>query len=263
MSKASEFYPGTTERVCLISGPAEGILQINDFFLDNFSSSAVKILVPNSTAGMIIGKGGSFIKQIKEESGAHIQISQKSQDCLMPERCITIVGELDDIRKACAMIMTKIVEDVGSGNCLNINYRDTRQFNSFITSPITASLTSTPTLSQSQTHLSSFSSPQLINSSISTPTSININDNAQISTSNHLFQNHQTNSNNFIKSSSSPTVSASASSMASSINCAELIESIKSVLRMSGYGDEAVLEISSAMATLSNYGILGVGLGLL
>lgn len=52
----------------------------------------VKILVPNSTAGMIIGKGGSYIKQIKEESGSYVQISQKAKDVSLQERCITVIG---------------------------------------------------------------------------------------------------------------------------------------------------------------------------
>lgn len=52
----------------------------------------MKILVPNSTAGMIIGKAGNFIKQIKEESGAYVQISQKSKETNLPERCITVAG---------------------------------------------------------------------------------------------------------------------------------------------------------------------------
>lgn len=53
----------------------------------------VKILVPNSTAGMIIGKGGSYIKQIKEESGSYVQISQKAKDVSLQERCITVIGK--------------------------------------------------------------------------------------------------------------------------------------------------------------------------
>ena len=53
----------------------------------------VKILVPNSTAGMIIGKGGNFIKQMKEESGSYIQISQKAKDQTLQERCITVIGK--------------------------------------------------------------------------------------------------------------------------------------------------------------------------
>lgn len=54
----------------------------------------VKILVPNSTAGMIIGKAGNYVKQIKEESGSYIQLSQKSKETNLPERCITIAGNI-------------------------------------------------------------------------------------------------------------------------------------------------------------------------
>ena len=57
------------------------------------SSIQVKILVPNSTAGMVIGKAGVYIRQIKEESGAYVQISQKSKDLNLPERCVTIAGK--------------------------------------------------------------------------------------------------------------------------------------------------------------------------
>ena len=55
----------------------------------------MKILVPNSTAGMIIGKGGTYIKQIKEESGAYVQISQKAKDQSLAERCITVICKFD------------------------------------------------------------------------------------------------------------------------------------------------------------------------
>ncbi len=42
---------------------------------------------------MVIGKGGAFIKQVKDDSGAFIQISQKSKDVTLPERVITIIGD--------------------------------------------------------------------------------------------------------------------------------------------------------------------------
>lgn len=52
----------------------------------------MKILVPNSTAGMIIGKAGDFIKKIKEKSGSFVQISQKAKEVNLPERCVIIAG---------------------------------------------------------------------------------------------------------------------------------------------------------------------------
>lgn len=84
----------------------------------------VKILVPNSTAGMVIGKAGAFIKQIKEESGSYIQISQKPKDLALQERCITIVGDKENNKTACRMILSKIAEDPLSGTCTNVSYAD-------------------------------------------------------------------------------------------------------------------------------------------
>ena len=57
----------------------------------------IKVIVPNSTAGMIIGKGGSYIKHLKETSGSFIQLSQKAKDNTLPERVVTIIGGLDCI----------------------------------------------------------------------------------------------------------------------------------------------------------------------
>ena len=91
----------------------------------NFSSCfQVKILVPNSTAGMIIGKGGNFIKHIKEESAAYVQISQKARDHAITERCITVIGDVSQNRKACTLILAKIFEDPVSNSCPNLSYAD-------------------------------------------------------------------------------------------------------------------------------------------
>lgn len=84
----------------------------------------VKILVPNSTAGMIIGKAGAYIKQIKEESGSYVQISQKPKDITLQERCITIIGEPEKNKIACKLIIAKIMEDPQSGTCLNVSYAE-------------------------------------------------------------------------------------------------------------------------------------------
>lgn len=66
-------------------------------------------MIPNSTAGLLIGKGGSFIKQIKEESGAFIQISQKRTD--LSERIVSIEGENESRNKALKIVLKKMSED--------------------------------------------------------------------------------------------------------------------------------------------------------
>ncbi|KAL0819337.1 hypothetical protein ABMA28_007467 [Loxostege sticticalis] len=145
MSKSHDFYPGTTERACLITGSVDGIMVVLDFIMDKIKEKPelvkpfpegvdtkmpqdrdkqVKILVPNSTAGMIIGKGGNYIKQIKETSGSYVQISQKAKELSLQERCITVVGEKDGNKKACLMILQKVVDDPQSGSCPNVSYAD-------------------------------------------------------------------------------------------------------------------------------------------
>ena len=147
MSKSNDFYPGTNERVCLITGNIESVSMLLDFIMDKIRhkpdpnakpaidfdnkvsaerEKQVKAIIPNSTAGMIIGKGGAFIKQLKDESGAFIQLSQKSKDTALQERVVTVIGEPESNRKAMAMIVEKIQEDPQSGSCLNISYSESQ-----------------------------------------------------------------------------------------------------------------------------------------
>ncbi|TPP56365.1 RNA-binding protein Nova-1 [Fasciola gigantica] len=139
MSKANDFYPGTVERVCVIVGSIRACMQLTDYIMRKVSErpeispcsmpfaygerhNQLRILVPNTTAGIIIGKSGSFIKQIKEKSGAVVHISQKSKDLRLLERCIIITGDLDERRTAMSMILSKIAEDPHSGSCPNCSY---------------------------------------------------------------------------------------------------------------------------------------------
>ncbi|VUZ46296.1 unnamed protein product, partial [Hymenolepis diminuta] len=143
MSKANDFYPGTNERVCLIIGTTDAITEVYDYISEKIYEKPetisrivsdgrvpyerrkqVKILVPNSTAGMIIGKGGSFIKEIKSKTGAFIQVSQKSREMSLAERCITVGGELNQTRETMRLLLTKIAEDPLSSSCPNISYVD-------------------------------------------------------------------------------------------------------------------------------------------
>ena len=130
--------------MCLITGSLDAIMTVLEFIMDKIREKPdltskltdneakqaqerdrqVKILVPNTTAGMIIGKAGAYIKQIKDESGSYVQISQKPKDIVLPERCITIIGDPEKNKIACKLIITKIMEDPQSGTCLNVSYAD-------------------------------------------------------------------------------------------------------------------------------------------
>ncbi|XP_055677081.1 RNA-binding protein Pasilla isoform X4 [Lutzomyia longipalpis] len=252
MSKSHDFYPGTSERICLITGSSEAIMTVLDFIMDKIREKPdlsaeksgdtkqerdkqVKILVPNSTAGMIIGKAGAFIKQIKEESGSYVQISQKPKDVTLQERCITIIGEKENNKMACKMILSKIIEDPQSGTCLNVSYAD-------VNGPVANyNPTGSPYASSQQNAISS--STASLNSALGTAvtgagllvngTGINLSLNL-----------------NAPNPGPNPSVTT------------QLLDHIKVAMRSSGYSDSATTEVCAALGVLAKYGVLGVGVGL-
>ncbi|KAL4237339.1 RNA-binding protein Nova-1 [Mactra antiquata] len=256
MSKANDFYPGTTERVCLIMGIPDAVRKVHNFIMEkirekpdpnpkpevsknNFERHRqVKILVPNSTAGMIIGKGGNFIKQIKEESGAYVQISQKSKETNLPERCITVAGDLENNKKAVDLILQKIVEDPQSGSCPNISYAD-------YTGPVaSANPTGSP-----------FANTNFMQNQTQELTGVNNNNFPGGATFGFGF-----NPNAFGGNLSGVPNLNLASLLAGGAMTPATLETLRITLRNSGYSEQASDEISSAMSTLANYGILGIGM---
>ncbi|KAF4527363.1 hypothetical protein B566_EDAN001142 [Ephemera danica] len=285
MSKANDFYPGTSERVCLISGSMDAIMAVLIFIMEKIKEKPdpnakpaidfdnktaaerekqVKILVPNSTAGMVIGKGGNFIKQIKEESGAYVQISQKAKDQSLQERCITVIGEIECNKTACHMILQKVVEDPQSGSCLNVSYADVTgpvaNFNptgspyaNISPGSVTGASVTGGASAAAMHNSATFSSTCSLNSAI-TP----VNPMSGMLT-------HTTNTplNGGIGPSLNLSLNLNAPAAASNPSLTvQLLEHIKVTLRSSGYSEQCTAEITSAMSTLATYGILGMGLGL-
>ncbi|KAG8228471.1 hypothetical protein J437_LFUL009336 [Ladona fulva] len=284
MSKANDFYPGTTERVCLITGSLDAIMAVLVFIMEkikekpdpnakpaiDFDSKTaaerekqVKILVPNSTAGMVIGKGGNYIKQIKEESGSYVQISQKAKDQTLQERCITVIGDMESNKSACMMILQKVAEDPQSGSCLTVSYADVTgpvaNFNP-TGSPYANSANPTgpggPNSNPMQTS-AAFSSTGSLNTAIAAVGGLGGMIGHQPGT-NIALNGSATSLNLSLNLTPNP-----APSMANNPSLtAQLLEHIKVTLRSGGYSDQATAEITAAMSTLATYGILGMGLGL-
>ena len=96
MSQSGDFFPGTQDRVLLLTGTLDAVTQALQQIMakvgqppPGIEAPAVggevklRMPVPNSAAGGIIGKAGATIKQISESSGAKVQLSQK--DAMHPE----------------------------------------------------------------------------------------------------------------------------------------------------------------------------------
>ncbi|KAI5748412.1 hypothetical protein M8J77_025207 [Diaphorina citri] len=255
MSKANDFYPGTSDRVCLISGQPDDIKHILKFIMEKIRArpdmsgdpdreKQMKVLVPNSTAGMIIGKGGSYVKLLQEQSGAYVQLSQKAKE--LQERCITVSGHFEANEKAMEMILEKIAEDPSSGSCSNVSYADVNGPVASV-NPTGSPFATTPFLQQQQQqgNMSNYGS-SLAPHQVGAPLSVN----------NGVSNNNSSGLNFSLNFNSQPPVSNTTLAATS-----QLIEHMKVLIQALGYSDLASNEISAAMATLAKYGILGLGLG--
>jgi len=89
---------------------------------DRRNEKVIKVLCPYYSAGAVIGKGGEAIKQIKEETGANIQVSKNNvRFPNTDERVISISGELESMHKVIAFVQEKIRTDKVPPHVKNIN----------------------------------------------------------------------------------------------------------------------------------------------
>lgn len=74
----------------------------------------MKLVVPNTSAGMVIGKNGASIKEIRESTGASIQVYPKAgseEAKVSPERVITVGADTPEIL---IDAVTKVLEKVAA-----------------------------------------------------------------------------------------------------------------------------------------------------
>ncbi|KAG6728303.1 hypothetical protein I3842_02G166900 [Carya illinoinensis] len=133
LSRNQEFFPGTTDRIIMISGTINDILKAVELILAKFLSeihaeggddvdprSKVRLIVPNSSCGGIIGKGGSTIKSFIEDSQAGIKISPLDNNYYgLNDRLVTLTGNLDEQMRAIDLIISKLAEDPHYSQSMN------------------------------------------------------------------------------------------------------------------------------------------------
>lgn len=144
LSQNNQLYPESNrsssgERIVLITGPPENLAKVAEFIhslVRNPPSSPtgadlldsgrrmqmMKMVVTNSTAGMIIGKGGATVKSLNETYDVRIQASQKD-DVVMGERVLTILGPEEGVNKTMEYIIKeKFRDDPTSTSITNLDY---------------------------------------------------------------------------------------------------------------------------------------------
>ncbi|XVF23475.1 hypothetical protein REPUB_Repub13aG0042200 [Reevesia pubescens] len=125
LSRNNEFFPGTSDRIIMVSGPIDDVLKAMELILakllnelnieendDVEPRTRVRLIVPNSSCGSIIGKGGATIKSFIEDSQAGIKISPQDNNFYgLNDRLVTLTGTLDEQMRATDLILSKLCED--------------------------------------------------------------------------------------------------------------------------------------------------------
>ncbi|CAN1258266.1 Protein BTR1 [Linum perenne] len=125
LSRNFEFFPGTSDRIIMISGNIDDVLKAMDLVLAKLLSELhteddvdaeprmkVRLIVPNGSCGSIIGKGGAIIKSFIEESQAGIKISPLDHNFYgLNDRLVTLTGTLDEQMRAIDLILSKLIDD--------------------------------------------------------------------------------------------------------------------------------------------------------
>lgn len=78
-----------------------------------------QIQIPNILAGCIIGKGGSSIREIRQLSRAHIQISDPDVN---DNRVVSLIGTIDSIQVAQYLINLKLAEEYTKQTAMNSSF---------------------------------------------------------------------------------------------------------------------------------------------
>jgi RNA-binding protein Nova len=140
VSNPNDTYPGTSDRVILLSGtreavslaqtliwemiglmtkgPVEGNQKIEwspratlaELGTNDDVEVSAKFTVPAAAGGLILGKSGATIKNISTESGAKIAMSTKEEALFTQERIVTVSGTVAACISCTDLIITKLAE---------------------------------------------------------------------------------------------------------------------------------------------------------
>ncbi|CAI2352619.1 unnamed protein product [Caenorhabditis sp. 36 PRJEB53466] len=272
MSKNSETYPGTSERICLVKGRLNNIMAVIESIQDkirekcadqtgsdafdhkNTSRGAeIKIVMPNTSAGMVIGKSGANIKDIREQFGCQIQVYPKAGSTEAKtslERVVTVAhDESGALIQAAARVLEKVAsdphhsseinkEDFGKGSGPN-GSSGSGPVGGPGGPPNNAPFSSTPAFNGSQMNIGS----------------------AGFGPSGPGGYGGQQQFGGPSFGNGAPNAKYPMSGLGNN-ELLSFLDNLQSTLRTSGFNEQSVSEVMQAMQVLAKYNIMGLGLGL-
>ncbi|ORZ08662.1 hypothetical protein BCR42DRAFT_141621 [Absidia repens] len=130
----SDNIPNAYERILTVHGPVEAVAKAYSMVGEKIlaeipideqgkreTTLAIRLLVPDSRMGNLIGRSGSIIKSIQEESGARMNASEESLP-MSTERAMTISGTPASIHIAVGRIADILAEHSDRNNANHIPF---------------------------------------------------------------------------------------------------------------------------------------------
>ncbi|XBI14429.1 hypothetical protein VPH35_141013 [Triticum aestivum] len=111
-----QLLAGTDHRVVFHSGPFRAVMDAADLLLHKIpryqGDNTVVLEVPYACCGALIGKGGTLIKWLAQESNAGITVSHHRLCYGFNDRLVNITGYLEDQLQAIFLILSELLDDV-------------------------------------------------------------------------------------------------------------------------------------------------------
>lgn len=151
VSGIKDTYPGTQDRIVLIMGSSSAINLAMSLVLELAAASnslsptamrdwspqeivnhlgnydavnfAIKVTIPSSVGGAIIGKEGSTLRSMCEASGAKAVLSSKEDSIFTQERILTISGTTHEIRAFVELLLQKMTSEPETAQYVNSGTR--------------------------------------------------------------------------------------------------------------------------------------------
>ncbi|KAF8821464.1 hypothetical protein IE077_001997 [Cardiosporidium cionae] len=129
LSASREFFPGTQDRVVLLSGSRSSVLSALKYIITRVRDEALqdawengktqttctnaqmnlKLVVPKASVGILIGKSGSQVKEMQEITGCKIYILKDNYDAMrVKERVCLLWGNEQQVEEATCLIISTI-----------------------------------------------------------------------------------------------------------------------------------------------------------
>ena len=130
LSEAQEFFPGTRERIVVVTGMEENVLEVFKRISNTLRTEEIpfketdrgdradkrrktmKCLVPASIAGKIVGKKGETVQKLQNEHSVKIDVTPSAKAIPgLDERGVDITGEPDNVFEAGKEVLRMLNEE--------------------------------------------------------------------------------------------------------------------------------------------------------